>query len=196
MRKMIGMACSLLAMLFPLVALAEAWDEAIGQPAPDISLICADGTSFSLSAALEEKELAVVCLFGSGCGACQKELRALNIAYQLYQDRVAVIALSLDRTRDTEEVLNAFQQAEGLLFPLGRDPARTARFLKINMYPAFMLVNQEGVVVYVEVNGPASIDHFVELFDAYLDNSNAQTRTGGETVLDVCTENSCPIPES
>ena len=145
------------------------------------------------SEALEEKDLAVVCLFGSGCGACQRELRALDKAYRLYQDRVAVIALSLDRTRDTEAVLNAFQEAQGLSFPLGKDPNRTARFLKINMYPAFMIVSAISEVVYVEVNGPASIDHFVELIDTCLDGASpADAESDFGTV---CTGDSCLIPE-
>lgn len=190
MRKIVGMAIALMVMLLPFYACAEAWDEAIGQQAPEISLTCADGTSFSLEEALQEKELAVVCLFGSECGACQKELKALDKAYRLYAEQVAVIALSLDRTHDTDEVLCAFAEEQGLTFQLGRDPARTARFLKINMYPAFMLVNKEGTVAYVEVNGPASIDHFVELFDAYLTGSAAEEAE--ETGAD-CTEEGCPI---
>ncbi|MBQ8161712.1 MAG: TlpA family protein disulfide reductase [Clostridia bacterium] len=193
MKKILALMSAFLAVQMMACASAESWDEVIGQKAPEISLICADGTPFSLYEALDEKDLAVVCLFGSGCGACRKELRALDKAYRLYEDRVAVIGLSLDRTRDTPEVLCSFQEAEGLTFPLGKDPVRTARFLKINMYPAFMIVSAIGEVVYVEVNGPASIDHFVELFDTCLDGASpADAESDFGTV---CTGDSCLIPE-
>ena len=187
------MAALLLALcLLAQTAGAEKWDEVVGTQAPEIALTCSDGTAFSLYEALEEKELAVVCVFGSGCGACQKEMRALNLAYRLYQDQVAVVGLSLDRTYDTDEVLSAFAQEKGILFPLGRDPIRTAKFMKINTYPAFMIVDREGAVRYIEVNGPASIDHFVELFELYLNGGEPAEQTEAGT----CTDGSCAVPST
>lgn len=141
--------------------------EAVGQTAPEIELTCADGSFFSLREALREKELAAVCLFGSQCAPCQKELTAIQRAYEMYGDQVAVIGLSLDRTYDTDEVLQQFAQDLGLSFPLGRDPARTARFLKINTYPALMLVDQSGKVVHAET-GAKDADYYAELFASYL----------------------------
>ena len=169
-------------------AIAEPWDEVIGQTIPDFEATCADGSIFRLSDALADKKLAVICVFGSGCGACRKELRALEMAYRLYSEHVAVIGLSLDMTYDTEEVLLAFAGEMGLTFPLARDPMRTARFMKINMYPAFMIVDHAGTVQYIEVNGTASIDHFVELFDEYLGNVVPEIDA-------VCEGESCPLPE-
>ena len=101
---------------------------------------------------------------------------------------VSVIALSLDRTYDTDEVLQATAEELGLTFPLARDPARTARFMKINMYPAFMIMDQAQRVLCIEVNGPASIDHFVELFDRYLE---AEWTEDGS----LCEGESCPLPD-
>ena len=173
----------------------NAWDAVIGQTAPDITLTCADGTDFSLYDALRDKELAVVCLFGSDCGACRLEMRALEMAYRLYQDRVAAVGLSLIRY-DTPEVLVAFAEEMNITFPLGRDPSRTAKFMKINMYPAFMLVKPDGEVVYIEVNGEASIDHFVALFDAYLDGNGVAAAVKATAAEDsACTDGYCPLPE-
>ncbi len=173
----------------------NAWDAVIGQTAPDITLTCADGTDFSLYQALADKELAVVCLFGSDCGACRVEMRALEMAYRLYQDRVAVVGLSLIRY-DTPEVLIAFAEEMNITFPLGRDPSRTAKFMKINTYPAFMIVKPDGEVAYIEVNGEASIDHFVALFDAFLDGDGVITVPETAPAADgECTDGYCPLPE-
>ena len=149
-------------------ARAEKWDEVVGQQAQEIALTCADGRVFSLYETLKEKELAVVCVFGSGCGACQKELRAMEAAYRPFAGRIAVVGLSLDIGKDRDEVLLQFAQDHGLSFPLGRDPARTARFMKINMYPAFMIVDQTGAVRYIEVNGEPSVEHLTGIFEALL----------------------------
>ena len=185
MRKLLCLLalCALLAAQ----AAAEPWDETVGETVPDFEAVCADGSVYRLSEALAHKRLAVVCVFGSGCGACRKELRALEMAYRLYGEDVSVIALSLDRTYDTDEVLQAAAEELGLTFPLARDPARTARFMKINMYPAFMIVDPARTVLCIEVNGPASIDHFVELFDWYL--GTEWTEDGA-----LCDGESCPIP--
>ena len=187
MRKWILLLALLLAL--PMAGGAEPWDEVIGQPAPDFEVICADGSRFCLSEALAERPLALVCVFGAGCGACRKELRALALAHRLYQDQVAVIALSLDRSRDTDEVLLQLSADLGLTFPLARDPVHTARFMKINMYPAFMIVDQTGAVACIEVNGPASIDHFVALFDSLLGAAPSESET-------LCAGDACPLPES
>ena len=173
----------------------NAWDAVIGQTAPDITLICADGTDFSLYQALADKELAVVCLFGSDCGACRVEMRALEMAWRLYRDRVAVVGLSLIRY-DTPEVLVAFAKEMNITFPLGRDPSRTAKFMKINTYPAFMIVKPDGEVAYIEVNGEASIDHFVALFDTFLDGDGViQASKTASAVDGECTDGYCPLPE-
>ncbi|MBR5345048.1 MAG: TlpA family protein disulfide reductase [Clostridia bacterium] len=167
---------------------AERWDEVVGQTAPDFEAVCADGSIYHLYDALSEKRLAVVCVFGSGCGACRKELHALEMAYRLYGEDVSVIALSLDRTYDTDEVLLAFAAEQGITFPLARDPARTARFMQINMYPAWMLLDANATVLAIEVNGPASIDHFAEVFDSFLGNSQNDSEV-------LCEGESCLIPE-
>ena len=150
-------------------ARAEKWEAVVGQTAPEIALTCADGREFSLYDALKTKELAVVCVFGSGCGACQRELRAMEAAYRPLADRIAVVGLSLDISRDRDEVLLAFAQTHGLSFPLGRDPIRVARFMQINMYPAFMVVDQTGAVRWIEVNGEATEAHLSQVLGALLE---------------------------
>ncbi|MBR3017082.1 MAG: DUF4981 domain-containing protein [Clostridia bacterium] len=165
--KRTGWIVFIIALLWIAPCLALSETGAVGQPAPAIALTCADGREFSLQETLQEKRLAAVCLFGSQCGACQAELRAIEQAYHAFRDQVAVIGLSLDRTYDTEEVLARFAREQGLTFPLGRDPARTARFLGIRSYPALMLVDQSGNVVHVET-GAQSSDHYAQLFSRYL----------------------------
>ncbi len=187
MKKIILPVLTVMLLMLPLLGYGEAWDEVIGQTAQDFELTCADGSRFCLSEALEEKKLAVICVFGSGCRACQKEMQALSLAYQLYQDRVAAVGLSLDRSRDTDEELTQFASDHGVVFPLGMDPVRTARFMQINMYPAFMIVNPDREVLYIEVNGEGTIDHFIALFDRYLDSDPDRS--------DACAQTGCPIPK-
>ena len=185
----------LLCLMLSFAAAENAWDAVIGETAPDITLTCVDGTEFSLYQALAEKELAVVALFGSDCGACRQEFRALEMAYRLYGDRVAVVGLSLIRY-DTPEVLMEYAREEGITFPLGRDPSRTAKFMKINTYPAFMIVKPGGKVLYIEVNGEPSIDHFVALFDAFLDGDGLFAAEETSPAEDAqCTDTYCPLPE-
>ena len=90
---------------------------------------------------------------------------------------------------------DAFAEEMNITFPLGRDPSRTARFMKINSYPAFMIVKSGGEVAYIEVNGEASIDHLAALFDAYLRGEEAEAASKTQTAADsACTDDRCPLP--
>ena len=93
----------------------------------------------------------------------------MEAAYRPLADRIAVVGLSLDISRDRDEALLAFAQTHGLSFPLGRDPIRVARFMQINMYPAFMVVDQTGAVRWIEVNGEATQAHLSQVLGALLE---------------------------
>ncbi len=50
-------------------------------------------------------------------------------------------------------------------------------------------------MAYIETNSEASIDHFVALFQAYLDGEGALAGPAAETAGDSeCTDTYCPVP--
>ncbi len=151
----------------------QPWLEVVGETLPDFEATCADGTVFRLSEALRDRRLALIVLFGSGCGACRRAMAALEAGWGPYREEVAVIGLSLDRTYDTEEALRAYALEAGLSFPLARDPARTARFLRINSYPAFMLVDASRTVRWTQVGGSPAAADFAALLEAFLSEDPA-----------------------
>ena len=92
----------------------------LNQPLADFTVETIDGGSFTLSEALGEKELVIINLWATWCPPCAMEFPYLQEAFEQYEDRVAVIALSLDPS-DTPEMLKAYAEARGLTFPVGSD---------------------------------------------------------------------------
>ena len=69
-------------------AVAEgAEPEYLGKPLADFTVETIDGGSFTLSEALEEKDLVVINLWATWCPPCEREFPYLQKAYEQYQDR-------------------------------------------------------------------------------------------------------------
>lgn len=176
MKKLLSLLLALLVFLLPAVSLSEPrWTDRLGQPMTDFSLVAADGTAFTLSEAIQDKELIVLAVFASWCGPCQKELTLLQEIYPEYADRVAIVGLSMDHTTDTDENLRKVAADLGVTFPLSRDPARLARLLRIDAIPALTLIDRFGNIVHVETGAPENAEHYRTLFAPFLGEEYTET---------------------
>jgi len=176
LKKLLYLMILLLIFQLPAAGLTEPrWTDRLGQPMTDFSLVAADGSAFTLSEALQEKELAVIAVFASWCGPCQKELTLLQEILPTYADRVAFIGLSMDHTSDKDENLRKVAAELGVTFPLSRDPARLARYLRIDLIPALVLVDRFGSIVHVETGAPENADHYHALFAPFLGDGYTET---------------------
>ena len=81
----------------------------------------------------------------------------------------------MDHTSDTDETLQALSAAKGLSFPLGRDPARLARLLRIDSIPALALVDRFGCLVHVETSAPEDTAHYEALLAPFLGEDYTET---------------------
>jgi peroxiredoxin len=89
--------------------LAYAGSLRVGQVFPSFSVATLHGPKFNLDA--ERGKILIVHYWASWCSACKKEMALLNTYYQSHSltagraSRIAVIALSVDRSRDRDEVI-------------------------------------------------------------------------------------------
>ena len=135
---------------------------------PDFTVSTIDGGSFTLSEARREKDLILINLWATWCPPCRMEFPYLQEAYLQYQDRVAVIALSVEPT-DTSDVLAEFAAEYGLTFPIANDgEADLATYFQVNAIPTSVLVDRSGRVVWQEVGAQTSAEAFAEIFENYL----------------------------
>ena len=138
------------------------------KPLMDFTALTIDGGSFTLSEALQEKDLVIINLWATWCPPCAMEFPYLQTAYEQYKDQVAVIALSLDPS-DTPEMLKAYAEEKGLTFPVGSDSGiGLADYFQVMYIPTTVAVDRYGRVVLAEAGAQPSVKAFTAMFDTFL----------------------------
>ena len=173
-----------LALIFTAVP-ASAEGYALGEPMADFSATTIAGDAFTLSDALAEKDMVVINLWATWCPPCRMEFPFMEEAWKAYQDRVALIALSVE-PNDTNEVLTDFAAQNGLTFPIAREEG--LGFGALYAYegiPTTLVVDRFGNLVYRGVGAQTSTSAFTSLFDYFLreDYTESQPLYGEPPVL-------------
>ena len=175
-RKMLLLALIVALCAFSCSALA-AGSLSLGSAMPDFSVETVNSGTFTLSEALKEKKAVLINLWASWCGPCEMEFPYLQKAYELYDDVVAVVALSVERS-DTPEVLTAYAEKNGLTFPIGSDSTvNLSSAFGVQSIPTNIIVDRYGNVAFIEAGAQPSVSAFTRLFDAFTSDSYTQTRT-------------------
>jgi len=174
------LALCLAALSAPAASAESAVYSHLGETLPDFSVATIDGGTFTLSEALAEKDMVLINLWATWCGPCRMEFPYMQQAYELYEDRVAVIALSVEPT-DTDEVLAAFAEENGLTFQIGSDAGvgLGATFATVGI-PTTLAVDRFGVITFIEIGSQPSTDSFTRLFDAFVGDGYTESRVLGE----------------
>ena len=159
-------------------AVAEgAEPEYLGKPLADFTVETIDGGSFTLSEALKEKDLVVINLWATWCPPCEMEFPYLQKAYEQYQDRVALIALSTDPS-DTTEKLTKYAEEHGLTFPIGNDSGvGLSDAFNVTGIPTTVAVDRFGNAALAESGAQISTQAFTAMFDFFLSEDYTETRT-------------------
>ena len=137
----------------------------LGDVMYDFTVTTPDGVSITLSEMLKEKEMVLINFWYTSCSWCVTEFPFMETAYQLYQDKVGVIAL--DPLGESNEAIAAFPASQGLslTFPLAACPTAWANTFGIAGYPTSVIVDRYGVIVAVEAGAITSLRPFTSLFE-------------------------------
>ena len=137
----------------------------VGDVMYDFTVTTPDGTALTLSEMLKEKEMVLLNFWYTGCSWCVTEFPFMEKAYQLYQDKVGIIAL--DPLGESNEAIAAFPASQGLslTFPLAACPTTWANTFGITGYPTSVIVDRYGVIVAVEAGAITSLRPFTSLFE-------------------------------
>ncbi len=140
----------------------------LGQPVRDFTVTTVDGSTFTLSEVLKEKDAVLINLWATWCGPCEREFPYLEEAYEQYRDRVAVIALSVEQN-DTDAVLKQYAESHGLTFAVGSDTGAGLGGIYVQGgIPTTLVIDRFGNIVFYTVGTQPSTGHFTRVFDALL----------------------------
>ncbi len=140
----------------------------LGDTVEDFTVTMSDGKVMTLSEILETKELVILNFWATWCGPCRMEFPYMEEAYLNYQDKVEIIALSVEPT-DTNDVIEAFKAENGLTaLPMGQDSIGLSSYFYFDGIPTSVAIDRYGVICWQESGSITSTDKFERLFSGFL----------------------------
>ena len=176
MKKIFCLLLTLALLWAALPALAADTAE-LGKPFQDFTVTTIDGEDFTLSEALKTHEAVYVNLFATWCPPCEREFPFMQMAYEEYSGRVAVIAVSIEQN-DTPDKLRAYRENHGLTLPMA--PAGStwmSQYAQAVSIPVSLMIDRFGSLTLRHVGALADLDGFRRMFDAFLGEGYTKTRT-------------------
>ncbi len=149
-----------------------------GDTMDDFTVTMSDGKEMTLSKILETKELVILNFWATWCGPCQMEFPFMEEAYLKHQDKVEIIALSIEPT-DTNDVIEAFKAANGLTaLPMGQDVTGVSGNFYFDGIPTSVAIDRFGVICWQESGSITSTDKFERLFSGFLGEDYTESKVG------------------
>ncbi|MEF2837235.1 MAG: redoxin domain-containing protein [Oscillospiraceae bacterium] len=138
----------------------------VGDKIDDFTITTYDGKEVNLYKLLEEKDMVLLNLWATYCGPCAQEFPAMQEAYEQYQDKVEIIALS-GYEADTDEVLAEYVQEKGMTFFVGKDTVNLRERMKAEFIPTSIVVDRFGTICLIESGGMPDPEIFTHVFEIY-----------------------------
>ena len=139
---------------------------ALGDVMYDFSVTTPDGTTVTLSEILKEKKMVMLNFWFSTCGPCASEFPYMEEAYQMYKDKMEIIAMS-PSYYDSDSSVAAYQASMGLSFPMAVCQDNWPSAFGITGYPTSIVIDRYGVICLIEVGGVTSLKPFASVFEHF-----------------------------
>jgi len=141
----------------------------IGQQAPDFSITCLDGSSFTL--AEQKGKVVLINFFATWCGPCKAEMPYLEVdVWQRFKDR-GLIMVSIGREEKKDDIA-VFRDDRKLTFRFASDLSRKVYQKYASAYiPRNYVIGHDGSILY-QSHGfePAEFERMIEVIADALDS--------------------------
>ena len=128
----------------------------------DFTLTACDGTAYTLTELLENKDAVVLNFWYLNCDPCRQEFPYLQAAYEQYSDRIEILAMN--PVDGTDEEISAYANKLGLTFPMfSCDPA-WASAMKLTAYPTTVIIDRFGMISLVHTGSVPATKVFADAF--------------------------------
>lgn len=136
--------------------------------APDFEVTTIDGETISLSQSLEDGKPVVVYFTASWCPTCARNWPAMSEVYPEFEDRLTMVAISIDPT-DTEEVMRNLSEEKNFQFPSTAGHPEIMIDFGVSGQATTVGVDKDGNIAFMRPGEALSADEFRELFTSLLD---------------------------
>lgn len=156
----------------------------LGDVMYDFSVTDAYGNKVTLSEMLKDKDMVLLNFWYTTCSWCVTEFPFMEEAYQMYQEKVGIIALD---PLDSEAMIRPFQEDMKLTFPMASCPAAWSATFGVVGYPTSVVIDRYGVICLVESGALTSLRAFTSVFEHFTGDNYQQKlfTSAGEMVTNV-----------
>ncbi len=146
----------------------------VGDVMYDFTVTTPAGEKITLSEMLKEKEMVLINFWYTTCSWCVTEFPFMEQAYQMYSDKVGIVAI--DPLGDTDQAIAAFPASYNLSlsFPMAACPTSWAATFGISGYPTSIIVDRYGVICLIESGAITSLRPFVSIFEHFTGDDYVQ----------------------
>lgn len=141
----------------------------LGDIAYDFSVTTPDGTTVTLSEELQTKEVVVLNFWYNGCSACEYEFPYMEEAYQMYKDKVSIIAVDPLYDNNSTE---GYQESRGLTFTMASvqntwTSAFNVNGANVDGYPTTIVIDRYGRICMIEEGALTALRYWTSIFDHF-----------------------------
>ncbi len=148
------------------VAVEERSDSNL-KKAPHFEVTTIDGETISLQQSMDENKATVIYFTASWCPMCAKNWPALSEVYPEYEDRINLVAISIDPT-DDEEVMRNLDDKHNFQFPVVAGNPQVMLDFGVDSQATTVGVTREGNVAFQKNKSVLTADEYRELFEQLL----------------------------
>ncbi len=150
----------------PEVGNAANSDYILGDVICDYTLETTNAETVSFAQLLQEKDMILLNFWATWCLPCKAEFPFMNEAYEMYQDKVAVVTVTIDPS-DSMEQLSNFKETNGYSFIFAGYNEDIVGAFDTSSVPLTVIIDKNGVVSYIHGGSMTSSEQFTDIFDVY-----------------------------
>lgn len=140
----------------------------VGDVMYDMTVTSPDGTEYTISEILKNKNMVMLNFWFSTCTYCLQEFPYIQSAYDKYKNDIEILAINpYDATASN---VNYIRENYGVTFPLTPCDFSAPTAFGVSGYPTTVIIDKYGVIREVEVGARIYASYWENLFLGYADD--------------------------